>query len=240
MKIDKENMMLAIPLSWIGRVMVLAIALIAMVIPVRLSVYAAESPPFIFTQEMLAFKMQVQSVEAELIPKMKGIPASEIPEVAKAIVKESWRHGFDPFFILSIIEVESGFDNSSCSKGNAKGIMQIVPSTFKQFSDSPKIFDPVVNVRAGTKYLASLLNDNGFKRPESLLLAYNGGPGAAGRYLKASKEEAAYYSSEMRAYPGKVLGIYRRLLAKAGKDPKAVKKYFKTDPITVPDYFASR
>jgi soluble lytic murein transglycosylase-like protein len=104
--------------------------------------------------------------------------------------------------------------------------MQILPSTFASLNPTGSIFDPVENVRAGTRYLALL--GASFRRPESILMAYNGGPGRTSQYLKA-QAAGDYYpiSDEMRNYPWKVMSKYKRLLAKTGQKPANAHKLFR-------------
>jgi len=139
----------------------------------------------------------VQSVERELAPRLKKISSSEIRAVAEVIVDESAFGGFDPFFIVAVIEAESNFDVEAISPTGARGLMQVLPSTFREVSSAPRMFDPVENVRAGIAYLSKLSKQ--FKKQERLLLAYNVGPGGA-------------ISGIQNDYPKKVMGKYRQIL----------------------------
>ena len=98
--------------------------------------------------------------------------------------------------------------------------MQVLPSTFRAFSDSPRMFDPVENVRAGIRVLGYLSKQ--FKKPETLLLAYNAGPGGAARILAGEQE----HNAETHGYAPTVLNKYGRLLRENGKDPKQAKKLY--------------
>jgi soluble lytic murein transglycosylase-like protein len=218
-----------------------AMAVFAVSMPTpRMHVSAAEEavvvPP---TIEQLEFQAQVHDVELVLEKRMKSVAGNEVHETAVTLVSEARKSGFDPLFILAIIDAESGYDVEACSPSKAKGLMQILPSTFKEVSNHPKMFEPSENVRAGIKYLTKL--GTTFKRPESILMAYNGGPGGASRYIKAvqAKEDTSGFKSEMIEYPGKVMGKYKQLLAKNGKDPRKANKLFRENA-PVPMMVATR
>lgn len=110
-----------------------------------------------------------------------------------SIVKNSKRYGLHDKMMLAIAEVESHFNSKAVSVKNARGIMQIVPSTagieawkyvYGKDSIPPhdSVFDdPHINIRMGCAYIA-LLNKKYFKDisdPRSkhlcLIAAYNTG-----------------------------------------------------------------
>lgn len=76
---------------------------------------------------------------------------------------------------------ESCFDPNAQSWAGACGLMQILPATAKELGLSKsRIFNPNENVRAGTKYMAQLINKFGDiasanERIKFALAAYNGG-----------------------------------------------------------------
>jgi soluble lytic murein transglycosylase-like protein len=130
---------------------------------------------------------------------------------------------YDPLFVLAIIDAESNFRVEAVSKSGARGLMQILPSTFKSVSDARRMMDPVENVRAGIKYLAKL---SGFKKIDAVLMAYNQGPGTAqnvARYGHDIPDEAV-------AYMPRVIAKYKALLERSGRNPKFAHKYFRVDP----------
>lgn len=146
--------------------------------------------------------------------------SEEIQKISEVIVEESEVFGFDPLFILAVIEVESNFEIEAVSKSGARGLMQIIPSTFKEVSDSKRMFDPAENVRAGIRYLGKLSKT--FSKPEKLLLAYNAGPGEAGAIIRGESS----HSSESAVYADKVMSKYSLLLEKNGKLKKNAKKLY--------------
>ncbi|HVO31800.1 MAG TPA: transglycosylase SLT domain-containing protein, partial [bacterium] len=60
-----------------------------------------------------------------------GLPRAAVRETAKAVVAEAHDNGLDPLLVLALIRVESTNWNWSRSEKDARGLMQILPSTGK-------------------------------------------------------------------------------------------------------------
>lgn len=174
----------------------------------------------------------LESVNSYVSPRLRGVggrlvPPAQARAVAEALVHAAYRAGFDPLFIVAVVEVESRWDIDAVSSSGARGLMQLLPRTFMEVSDYYTTSDPIENVRAGVAYLAFLYKDGkGFVRPESILRAYNGGPGAAMMYnqVARTKGNLEAFPAEMRYYPGKVMACYRKLVQAAGGDYKHPEK----------------
>ena len=165
---------------------------------------------------------QVKFVYSELAPRMfEKLDPPEVKKVAETIVDECRLTGVDHLFALAIIEAESNFDVEAVSPTGARGLMQLMPGTFREVSDAKRMFDPSENVRAGIRYIAKLYSQ-GFKRPDTVLLAYNQGPGGA---IAVAKEEMEMPEEAVNYIP-RVMKKYRELLKKDGKNPKDAKKLF--------------
>jgi len=134
-------------------------------------------------------------------------------------------NGIDPALVWAIIRQESIFDPDVTSQADARGLMQIVPSTgaalarqvgINEFTPTD-LYDPCLNIRLGTKYVAQLLDR--FKKIDLVAAAYNAGPSNAVRWQQTSgsnhdvlRETITY--SETRRYVKLVLKnylIYRSL-----------------------------
>jgi soluble lytic murein transglycosylase-like protein len=163
----------------------------------------------------------LEQVRSEIEPRLTKLEPDETSLVAQAIIEECRRTGFDPLFVIAVIQVESRFDVEAVSSEGARGLMQLLPRTFRLVSDAKRMFDPVENVRAGIRYLEKL-RQSGFKRPESVALAYNVGPGKAAGVLVRGEEAPA----EGKAYVPKVLGEYHRLLQGHGYRPEDARRLF--------------
>jgi len=90
------------------------------------------------------------------------------------------RYSVDADLITSVIAAESNFDPKAISRRNARGLMQLLPTTATHLGVK-NIFDPQENIDAGTHYLSDLLLL--YKNDLALTLAaYNAGPERVHRY----------------------------------------------------------
>ncbi len=79
----------------------------------------------------------------------------------------------DPRLVKAIITVESCFDARAVSRAGARGLMQLMPSTARQY-DVNNRFDPNQNLKAGTEHFRDLMDL--YKNNLQLsLAAYNAG-----------------------------------------------------------------
>ena len=136
----------------------------------------------------------------------------------KLILKYSLLYEVDPALIKAIIKVESNFNPYAKSKKGARGLMQLMPYTFKNFSDAKNIFDPENNIKAGILYFRHLLSV--FKNIELALAAYNCGEDKIIR-----NKFRIPPIRETRFYIKKVLSFYKKykkeLLSLYAKDIEA-------------------
>jgi soluble lytic murein transglycosylase-like protein len=94
------------------------------------------------------------------------------------------QHGAPAPLATAIAWQESGFNNNMVSVANARGIMQVIPSTWSyvQQNLASSALDPASpadNVRAGSLLLARLLRDTG--DPATAVAAYYQGLGSVRR-----------------------------------------------------------
>ncbi len=95
-----------------------------------------------------------------------------------------------PSLIYAVIHTESHFEEDAVSYAGAKGLMQLMDSTYEwiqtKFPDDPepldRIFEPEINIRCGTKVL-DVLHDM-FENSETAIAAYNAGNGTVSKWLK--------------------------------------------------------
>jgi soluble lytic murein transglycosylase len=96
-----------------------------------------------------------------------------------------YAEGMDPLVVYGLIRQESAFNPSARSVANARGLMQLLPSTAQTLAQvsSGDLFDPSKNVQLGSAYLRQLLlrNDNHLER---VLAAYNAGQSNILRWIK--------------------------------------------------------
>ncbi len=131
----------------------------------------------------------VLEVEALLARNMTGLAPFEVRRAAEAVIAEAKRNRIEPALVLAVMHTESGYYNFARSPVGALGLMQIMPATGEMLAREAGIpwtgpemlFEPALNLRLGTRYLALLHARYGdWTRA---LAAYNWGPGAIDRRL---------------------------------------------------------
>jgi soluble lytic murein transglycosylase-like protein len=116
------------------------------------------------------------------------------------ILSAARRHEVDPLLVQAVIRAESNFDPRARSRRGARGLMQLMPSTLRQYAvDNP--YDPAANIDAGTRHLRGLLDRFELK---GALAAYNAGRGAVHRHrgVPPFAETEAYVSRVLRELSG--------------------------------------
>jgi soluble lytic murein transglycosylase len=133
------------------------------------------------------------------------------------------RLALDPYLVLALARQESLFNPEATSSSNARGLMQLIPSTAKKMasehgmdSEAIRLYDPPVNVELGTAYLKNLLEmfgGNAFRA----VAAYNAGEHAVSKWVSDFPgaddewvENIAY--KETREYVKKVIGGRREYM----------------------------
>jgi len=121
-------------------------------------------------------------------------------------------HGIDYSLLKAVIATESGFNANAVSPKGAVGLMQLIPPTAERFGVTAgknatieqKLTDPKTNIKAGARYLASLIKM--FPgRLELALAAYNAGEGAvqrAGNKIPNYPETQNYVKTVLQLYNG--------------------------------------
>jgi len=108
----------------------------------------------------------------------------------KSIHAEATRVGLSPSLVLSVIQVESGFDRFAVSRSGARGLMQVMPFWKKEIGHpQDDLFYPPTNLRYGCTILSYYLRQ--FDEEVIPALAqYNGSLGRQTDYV--SRVMAAY------------------------------------------------
>lgn len=160
------------------------------------------------------FVLLIADPVSEVTHKTEGMTAEQAPVVMpnissqtrfETVVDEAAKATALPSALLhAVIQVESGYNTNAISPKGARGLMQLMPDTAKQFAvKNPH--DPRQNVMAGAQYLKALQQQfNGDIR--LALAAYNAGPATVLRYGSRIPPIA-----ETRQYVPKVLRYYQHL-----------------------------
>jgi soluble lytic murein transglycosylase-like protein/TolA-binding protein len=135
----------------------------------------------------------------------------------------STRLDLDPYLVLALARQESLFNPNATSSSNARGLMQLIPSTAQKMaskrgidSEAARLYDPSVNVELGTAYLKDLMQMFGGDTFRAVA-AYNAGENAVSKWVADFPapddewvENIAY--KETREYVKKVIGGRREYL----------------------------
>jgi hypothetical protein len=113
----------------------------------------------------------------------------------------------DAALLSAIIWQESRFEAAARSRSNALGLMQLKLGTARDalgpraVPAESSLFDPALNTRAGTRYLAGLLARFGGHLPAALA-GYNAGPGrVSARWIELSRRRGQALFCELVVYP---------------------------------------
>jgi soluble lytic murein transglycosylase len=164
-----------------------------------------DSPPTTLT------KAQLDGLLARVAP---ALPEQMRDRLGDAILLEANRAGYDPLFVLALVSVESGFHMQAMSERGARGLVQIMPSTFAWISarepdiggdDYETGQDPVIDVRLAVRYFHWL--ERRFGSRDDALMAYNAGPRRLRQYKLLDE-----IPDRIREYPRRVKREYTRFV----------------------------
>ena len=175
---------------------------------------------------------------------------------ARHLRAESKKNGLDPAWVAALIRAESAWIADAHSHANARGLMQLLPSTARMeakrlgvaWGGDASLFQPLGNITLGTAHLAQMLSKHGGK-PYLATAAYNAGPTPIARWLSQRPpvdvdlwietipyRETRDYVARILAFSviydwrlqGKALPVSRRML---GDDPaRAPRREFSCPP----------
>lgn len=97
---------------------------------------------------------------------------------AELISTVATAHGVDAALVHAVVEAESNYQPKARSKKGARGLMQLMPATARQY-DVKDLYDPRANLDAGVRHLKDLLTRFDLRLA---LAAYNAGEAVVRRY----------------------------------------------------------
>lgn len=134
--------------------------------------------------------------------------------------KQAGKHDLDEAWVAALIRAESAWQPRARSHADARGLMQLLPSTGAAmainqgltWSGGDMLFDPRTNIALGTAYLAAMLARHG-EQPYLATAAYNAGPAPIGRWLaqRAAHDVDLWVETipyrETREYVGRIMAF---------------------------------
>ena len=137
----------------------------------------------------------------QAFPEYNNLPFTSLPGEIRDILfpvrhfnfvtQHAAKNKLDPALVLALIRQESAFDAAAHSKSNARGLMQVLPTTGRELAHQASVarytvtmlYNPETNIALGTRYLAGLLRRYD-GRVELALAAYNAGDNRIDRWLR--------------------------------------------------------
>lgn len=127
--------------------------------------------------------------------------------VANAIVRESDKYGFDPIFVLAVIQNESRFNPEMRGMHTEIGLMQVKPTTAEwiakklslKYQGEKTLLDPVQNIKMGVAFL-SVLRDQFDSHSRLYISAYNMGARRVRQIVSEDKMPKEYVQAVMKRY----------------------------------------
>lgn len=154
----------------------------------------------------------VQGMTSQLLPQTYQKKSKTI---ATAIIRESEKYGFDPIFVVALIQNESRFNPEMRGAHGEIGLMQIKPTTadwlaghkvfnkknrlkFKNGAEA-SLLNPVENIKVGLAYM-SQLRDSFDGESRLYISAYNMGAKKVRDLVNEGKNPKDYVQAVMKRY----------------------------------------
>jgi peptidoglycan DL-endopeptidase CwlO len=136
------------------------------------------------------------------VPRIPALPARDVLAFGRCPIPGRFRpafvaaardSGFQLSMLVAVAEVESRFQPDARSRADARGLLQVLPSTARSLKLD--VDRPETNVLAGARYLRLLLDR--YSSTDLALAAYNAGPTAVDRAggIAPTPETVAYVAN---------------------------------------------
>jgi soluble lytic murein transglycosylase-like protein len=135
-----------------------------------------------------------------------NLPEDDRWEIAGVVHRESQRYGYDPYFVLAMMEVESTCTPTAKGTNGGVGLIQVTVSTGRamareaglKFRGPKDLTEPAINVHLGLRYLSIL--ERQFRDPYVAMAAYNMGPGRVSQMSRSRARGARYVRKILHRY----------------------------------------
>jgi soluble lytic murein transglycosylase-like protein len=136
----------------------------------------------------------------------RTLPEAERWEIAQVVYEQSARYGYDPLFVIAMMEIESTCSPVARGPRGSVGLIQLRPETARSVAlemgltwrGTQMLTRPGVNVPLALRYLWKL--ERRFKDPYLAVAAYNLGPERVGQMSRERARGALYVRKIMARY----------------------------------------
>jgi hypothetical protein len=111
----------------------------------------------VFRSEYLTLKAKQEMLS---LLRTKPLTVAQALDISETVLQQ---RNVPVSIVLAVIKQESQFSTAAVSNKGAKGLMQIMPETWKIFTkaDYKQVHDPIQNIDVGTRFLADLYKQYG-------------------------------------------------------------------------------
>ncbi len=184
--------------------------------------YVAEYDARSFHHALDQEEEHLQAVTQQLSEIANVVDPFKAQYYAKAYIDAGKQYELDPYLLLFLTFVESGFDAQAKSNKGALGMMQVMPNVWIDsisfISTDRDLMDPYLNIHAGAHVLRHYLNraDGDLRLA---LLMYNRGEGAVNRDLVQGRDPSNGFAHKvlLNRKPAARLGSFCCANRKDGK-----------------------
>jgi soluble lytic murein transglycosylase-like protein len=143
------------------------------------------------------------SRSAVVSARIPALPRENVPTTGLCPIPRRFRTAFTHAardtglqlsMLVAVAQVESRFRANARSAADARGLLQVMPTTASELQLDPD--RPSSNVLAGARYLRLMLNR--FGRTDLALAAYNAGPTVVGKLGRAPSAETQTYVANVQ------------------------------------------
>jgi soluble lytic murein transglycosylase len=164
-----------------------------------------------YAKSVVAKGEKVSKINSEIYRWSKErLPAkfkNQYRKVAQAVIDSAAKYGFDPVFLLSVMQHESSFNPRCKGSLDEIGLMQLRPGTAEwiaqkydlPYSGAKTLFDPATNIRLGAAYL-NYLRESFDSQAQLYISAYNMGSRNVSSYVEKKVWPKEYAMHVMHYY----------------------------------------
>jgi soluble lytic murein transglycosylase len=138
-------------------------------------------------------------------------------QISTVIMAEAERYGFDPIFLMAVIQNESSFNPKMKGSFGEIGLMQVKPSTAEwiaktykiEYKNSKSLYEPETNIKIGAAFIHKL-RDQFDSQSRLYISAYNIGAKNVRKMVRGKNTPKVYMMAVMKRYVAMYSGLSNR------------------------------